>query len=96
MGYPTKGEGFHTLRRSSARAFFESLRERGEGRDHALMIVKDFLNHASVAQTEHYLGLNQERTIRDALLKDQPFLTRLAGDEQARVQAGPARDLRGA
>ena len=29
MGYPTKGEGFHTLRRSSARALFESLRSGG-------------------------------------------------------------------
>lgn len=92
LGYPTKGEGFHTLRRSSARALFESLRDRGDGRDHALMVVKDFLNHASVTQTEHYLGLNQERAIRDALLKDQPFLTRLAEDEQARAaDGGPTR-----
>ncbi|MGZ4524097.1 MAG: tyrosine-type recombinase/integrase [Mycobacteriaceae bacterium] len=85
IGYPTKGEGFHTLRRSSARALFEILRASGEGRDHALMIVKDFLNHASVTQTELYLGLNQERALRDALLKDQPFLSRLAQTEQARI-----------
>lgn len=87
MGYPTKGEGFHTLRRSSARALFESLRDAGEGRDHALMIVKEYLNHASVAQTEHYLGLNQERVLRDALLKDKPFLSKLAETEQRRVGA---------
>jgi integrase len=85
MGYPTKGEGLHTLRRSSARAFFESLREGGEARDHALMIVQDFLNHSSTQQTQRYLGLNQERTIRDALLKDKPFLSSLAQAEQARV-----------
>lgn len=85
MGYPTKGEGFHTLRRSSARALFESLRDGGEGRDHALMIVKEFLNHSSVVQTEGYLGLNQERAIRDNLLKDRPFLTALAGTEQSRA-----------
>lgn len=85
MGYPTKGEGFHTLRRSSARSLFESLRESGEGRDHALLIVKEFLNHASVAQTEHYLGIKEERAIRDALLKDKPFLTTLAAREQRRV-----------
>jgi len=91
LGYPTKGEGFHTLRRSSARALFEALRDRGDGRDHALMVVKDFLNHASVSQTEHYLGLNNERTIRDALLKDQPFLTRLAEDEQARAGTAPVK-----
>ena len=85
MGYPTVGEGFHTLRRSSARALFESLRSGGEGRDHALMVVQAFLNHADTKQTQHYLGLDQERTIRDALLKDQPFLSRLAQTEQARV-----------
>ena len=85
LGYPTKGEGFHTLRRSSARAFFESLRQSGEGRDHALMIVKDFLNHSSTAITEHYLGLSQERTIRDTLLKDKSFLTSFAQVEHSRV-----------
>lgn len=88
MGYPTKGEGFHTLRRSSARALFESLRAEGEGRDHALMIVKEFLNHSSVTQTEHYLGLNQERAIRDKVLKDRPFLTALAQSEQERAIEG--------
>jgi integrase len=85
MGYPAKGEGFHTLRRSSARCLFESLRERGDGRDHALMVVKEFLNHSSVTQTEHYLGLSHERTIRDTLLRDKPFLTALAQSEQDRV-----------
>lgn len=88
MGYPTKGEGFHTLRRSSARALFESLREGGAGRDHALMIVKEFLNHTNTAQTEHYLGLSHERTIRDSLLKDKPFLSALAAAEQERVAKG--------
>jgi integrase len=87
MGYPTKGEGFHTLRRSSARALFEALRDAGEGRDHALMVVKEFLNHSSVTQTEHYLGLSQERAIRDAILKDKPFLSALAQSEQKRAAA---------
>lgn len=85
MGYPSKGEGFHTLRRSSARAFFDFLRDTGEGRDHALMIVKEFLNHSSTMQTEHYLGLNRDRTLRDAALKDRPFLSILAQAEQSRV-----------
>jgi hypothetical protein len=49
------------------------------------MIVQDFLNHSSTQQTQRYLGLNQERTIRDALLKDKPFLSLLAQAEQARV-----------
>lgn len=86
MDYPTKGEGFHTLRRSSARALFEMLRESGEGRDHALMIVKEFLNHSSVVQTEQYLGLHQERAIRDSLLKGRSFLTTRITAEQARLE----------
>lgn len=86
MGFPTKGQGFHTLRRSSARALFESLRDAGEGRDHALMVVKEFLNHASVMQTEAYLGLNQERALRDSHLKGKPFLSALAQQEAERVE----------
>lgn len=85
LGYPTKGEGFHTLRRSSARVLFELLREQGEGRDHALMIVQDYLNHSNVQQTQHYLGLNHERAIRDAVLRDRSFLSTVAEAEQARV-----------
>lgn len=85
MGYPTKGEGFHTLRRSAARVFFDSLRDRGEARDHALMIVKEFLNHSSVTQTEVYLGLNFDRVARDDILKGQSFLVSAAEKEQNRL-----------
>lgn len=94
MGYPTHYEGFHTLRRNSARALFESLRDGGEGRDHALRIVQDYLNHAHSSQTEHYLGLEPERAIRDALLKGKPFLSQVRQTEQARVSAGETSKLR--
>jgi integrase len=95
LGYPTKGEGFHTLRRSSARCFFELLREKGEGRDHALMVVQDYLNHSNVQQTQHYLGLNQERALRDTILRDRSFLSSVAESEQARVTGERVRDIRG-
>jgi len=86
MGFPTYGTGFHTLRRSSARALFELLRAEDDGgRDHALMVVKAFLNHAHTSQTEHYLRLDQERTIRDTLMRDRSFLPALAEVEQARI-----------
>lgn len=85
MGYPAKGEGMHTLRRSSARVLFELLRDGGEGRDHALMIVRDYLNHSSVTQTEVYLGLSHERALRDSLLKNNDFLGTVMQAEQARV-----------
>lgn len=85
MGYPIKGEGFHTLRRSAARVFFDSLRDRGEARDHALMIVKEFLNHSSVTMTEKYLGLNFDRVARDDILKGNSFLSSAATKEQGRL-----------
>lgn len=87
MGYPTYNEGFHTLRRSSARVLFEMLRDSDEGKDHALMIVKAFLNHKDTAQTEHYLGLDHERATRDKLMKGMPFLTAEAAREQAKLSA---------
>lgn len=73
IGLPTKGEGFHALRRSSARALFEKLRSEGSY-DHALMVVKEFLNHRSIDQTQLYLGLNHERAIRDEMLRGKDFL----------------------
>jgi integrase len=76
MGYPIARTGFHTLRRSSARVLFELLREDGHGRDHALLLVKAFLNHASTAQTEVYLGLTPERVLRAQILKSRSFLGR--------------------
>lgn len=93
LGYPTYGEGFHTLRRSSARALFEALREAGEGRDHALMIVKDFLNHANTSTTELYLGLTHERALRDNILRGQSFLPQLASVEAVKTDR-VARGLR--
>lgn len=73
QGLPTAGEGFHTLRRSAARALFEKLRTEGNY-DHALLVVKEFLNHKSVEQTQRYLGINHERQIRDDLLRGKDFL----------------------
>lgn len=80
-GFPTGQEGFHTLRRSAARAMFEALQDDEHGRDRALLIVKDFLNHASTAQTEKYLGLSHERHARDRFLRGRSFLVALAAEE---------------
>lgn len=93
MGYPTRQEGFHTLRRSSARIFFETLRSAGDGRDHALMVVQDFLNHSSTVQTQRYLGLNQERAIRNLRLQGQPFLSAAREHEQDRLNTESARKV---
>lgn len=61
------GEGAHTLRRSGARALFDRLCE--EGYDHSLRIVQSMLHHASVSQTELYLGLSADRKSRDEILR---------------------------
>lgn len=83
LGLPTAGEGFHTFRRSAARAFFEAIQNTDIGRDRALLIVKGFLNHETTAMTELYLGLSHERDARDRILKGQSFLGALAAQEDA-------------
>lgn len=74
LGYPTKGEGTHTLRRASARAFFDSMAD-DVGYDAALRTVSAFLGHASSATTEGYLGLSSEKKRRDQALRGKPFLS---------------------
>jgi integrase len=70
LGLPVFRQGGHTLRRSGARALFDTLRDR-EGVDGALQTVKSMLHHENVAMTERYLGVTPEREIRDARLQGQ-------------------------
>src|SRR5690606_30101648 len=76
LGYPTRGEGCHTVRRSVARAFFDSMAT-DTGYDAALRTVSAMLHHKSSATTEIYLGLTSERVRRDSLLRGRPFLSAL-------------------
>lgn len=73
------GEGFHTLRRSAARAFYES--RRGDGHEYALRDTSALLHHSGSHITEHYLGLDPERRRRDNALRGQAFLTSLVDDD---------------
>lgn len=75
LGYPTKREGGHTLRRSGARALFDTIRGT-EGSDGALQQVKVMLHHKNVSMTEHYLGIQPERAQRDARLKGKRMFAR--------------------
>lgn len=87
LGYPTAREGGHTLRRSGARALFDTLRANGEGYDGALQTVKTMLHHKNVATTEHYLGVAPERAIRDARLKGRPmFRKRSTADNVVKIR----------
>ncbi|MDG4826036.1 site-specific integrase [Asanoa sp. WMMD1127] len=68
------GDGWHTLRRSAARLFFNDCLE--DGWDAALRMTQAFLDHASVKTTELYLGLDHERRNVDAALRGKPFISR--------------------
>lgn len=65
----THWQGFHLLRASGARAWFDELNE--QTIDGALKIVQAHLHHASVVITEKYLGLTADRAKRDRLLKGE-------------------------
>lgn len=71
LGYDTKREGEHTLRRSGARAFCDSLR--AQGFDNALLKTAAMLGHRDVRQTQRYIGLNVERTHRNEALAGKPM-----------------------
>ena len=66
-GYKTKNEGEHTLRRSGARAYFDSLV--AQGYDGALRRVQSMLGHKNAQTTEIYLGLNLDRHKRNSDLR---------------------------
>ena len=66
LGYEALGEGEHTLRRSGARALFDTLR--AQGYDGALMRVSSMLGHKDTRVTERYIGLSLERTQRNEMI----------------------------
>lgn len=70
-GYKVKNEGGHTLRRSGARAYFDSMVE--QGYDGALKRVQAMLGHKNSAMTEVYLGLDLERRRRNESLAGKPM-----------------------
>lgn len=78
IGFPIRDEngeslreGAHTIRRSGARALYDQLVHRGH--DGALRIVQSFLGHASVIQTETYIGVTADRRTRDDLFAGRPM-----------------------
>lgn len=73
VGFPRLHEGAHTLRRGAARLLFDSLVEE-RGYDGALRVVSSFLHHSNVTTTERYLGIGQERRVRDLHLRGRSLL----------------------
>lgn len=60
------GEGAHTIRRSGARALFDDL---SMHHDYASRVVQSMLHHASVKETERYLGITADRRSRDEIIR---------------------------
>lgn len=60
-------EGAHTLRRSGARALYDTLVTMGH--DGALRVVMAMLGHSSILQTEKYIGLSLDKKARNDLLR---------------------------
>lgn len=85
-----KGEGGHTIRRSGARALFDSLC--AEGHPKAIRVVQAALHHKNQSQTEVYIGVEGDRLDRDTALrgkvmysqnlpKPTPLFGRVSGEE---------------
>ncbi len=72
-------QGFHTIRRSVGRFYFDSVS--AQGHDAALRQTSALLHHKNAATTELYLGLDREKRKRDDSLRGRPFLSAvLRGD----------------
>lgn len=74
----TKGNGFHTLRRSFARIFYEELKR--QAHPDPIRPVQAMLHHAKPEMTYHYIGVQLDREARNEVLRGQAFLSRLAAD----------------
>lgn len=73
----TRMEGMHTLRRSGARALFDSLTQQGV--DGAMRRVQAMLHHKQMITTEHYIGLNIDRAQRDKATRGHRLYPALEG-----------------
>lgn len=74
----THWQGFHLLRASGARNWYDELVEQGE--PDALKIVQAHLHHSSVTMTERYLGITGDRARRDKMLKGKAMFPSLEAD----------------
>lgn len=61
------GDGWHTIRRSVARIFFDKASHLGH--DAALRMTSAFLHHKNTSTTEIYLGLELEKVKRDEIMR---------------------------
>lgn len=72
------GDGWHTIRRSVARLFFDSASE--QGHDAALRMTQALLKHKHSSTTEGYLGLDLEKRKVQEVMQGKPFLSTYAAN----------------
>lgn len=77
-------EGAHTLRRSGARALYDTLVAMGH--DGALRVVMAMLGHSSIMQTERYIGLSLDKKLRNDLLRGKVMYPKAAEAKPAFVR----------
>jgi integrase len=81
LGHETKGEGFHTLRRSAARIFHDLAAADPGTTTPAIRVAQALLGHKNQTTTEVYLGITVEKQARDDLLRGKSFLHRAVSGE---------------
>jgi len=81
----TAREGVHTLRRSGARAIFESLQS--QSYDYAMRTVQSMLHHSNQTTTERYLGLEPDRHRRNAIIRGRSLYPEMTGGNVVPLRA---------
>lgn len=72
LGHGTYKEGFHTLRRSAARAVYEHAKDKGHS--DPLRMAQALLDHQSRSVTEIYLGITPEKEELAGMMRGKSFL----------------------
>lgn len=79
MGYPTRQEGFHTIRRSAARMFFDEAVRSNVG--DPIRVPQTLLGHKNRATTEIYLGVTRDKQVLDDMMRGKSILHQAAMHE---------------
>lgn len=80
LGHPIRKEGFHTLRRSSARELYELAKKLGHG--DPITMPQTLLGHKNRQTTEIYLGVSHEKDELSKMMNGRSFLGEVAKRNQ--------------
>ena len=87
LGYDTRWEGVHTLRRSGGSARFQELRG-SEGADFAIMEVASLLGHTDVKVSQRYIGWNIAKEQRNESIIGKRMYPSIQRDSRIRLVRG--------